>query len=233
MPQSIWIKDFKVILDNPSDFFPTKKQTREEKLNAIVRLSLYSSIVLALYHSNIKYGAIFFFVLFLTYIIYSNYPKVEGLDAPAAPITINSLIGTTSTSTNCTKPTKDNPFMNATMKDFMNLDKDGNIIDRPPACDPTESTIKKQVDDSFNNNLYKDVSDVFGKMNSQRNYFTMPWTTIPNDQEKFANWLYKNPDTCKENQDACIGQNHEDLRSNRFIFPQPEINPVDTKRNQK
>jgi hypothetical protein len=67
-------------------------------------------------------------------------------------------------------------------------------------------------------------------MNSQRNYFTMPWTTIPNDQEKFANWLYKNPDTCKENQDACIGQNYEDLRSNRFVFPHPEMEIVDTKR---
>ena len=238
MPDSIWIKDLKIILDKPTEFFPTKIQTTEEKLNSIVRFSLYASIALSLYYSDVKYITVFFFVLFLTYIIYSNYPKVESLEgtatarAPMAP-TVNSLIGTTSVASNCTRPTKDNPFMNATMKDFMNFDKDGNIIDRAPACDPTEPEIKSQVNAAFNNNLYKDVSDVFGKMNSQRNYFTMPWTTIPNDQEKFANWLYKNPDTCKENQDACIGQNYEDLRSNRFIFPQPEMEVVSTKRNER
>lgn len=229
MPDSIWIKDLKIILDKPTEFFPTKTQSTEEKLNSIVRFSLYASIALAIYYSNVKYLSIFFFSLFLTYIIYSNYPHVEGLEAVPIP-TLNSLIGTTSVASNCTRPTKDNPFMNATMKDFMNFDKAGNIVDRPPACDPTDPKIKTQVNAAFNNDLYKDVSDVFGKMNSQRNYFTMPWTTIPNDQDKFANWLYKNPDTCKENQDACIGQNYEDLRSNRFVFPHPEMEVVDTKR---
>jgi len=58
----------------------------------------------------------------------------------------------------------------------------------------------------------------------------MPWTSIVNDQDKFANWLYNNPATCKETQDACIGQNYEDLRSNRFIFPNPDTGVVDTKK---
>ncbi len=32
----------------------------------------------------------------------------------------------------------------------------------------------------------------------QRNFYSMPSTTVPNDQTGFANWCYKLPKTCKE-----------------------------------
>jgi len=128
----------------------------------------------------------------------------------------------------CVKPTVDNPFMNVTMKDYMNFNEKGDVVDRLPACDPGNPEIKRMIDDSFNNNLYKDVSDVFGKMSSQRNYFTMPWTTIPNKQDEFARWLYLSPKTCKEDQDNCL--KYEDIRSKRFIMPNPERNPITSKK---
>jgi hypothetical protein len=116
---------------------------------------------------------------------------------------------------NCVAPTLDNPFMNMTMKDYLNTDKSGNIIERNPACDPNDPNIKKSIDAKFNNNLYRDVSDVFGKYNSQRQYFTMPWTqTIPDVDGNFKNWLYKSPKTCKENNN-CI--RYEDIRTHRQI----------------
>ena len=236
----IWINNFQIIPNNPIDFFPTKSQTNNERLNAIVRLSLYVSLLLCVYHSNLKYAAIFVFALFLTYIIHSNHPSnvvrsedvrsrttstdsIENLDG-----TIDSKVPTTSV---CTQPTVDNPFMNFTMRDFMTFDANGNTVDRAPACDQSDPAVKKLIDAGFDNNLYKDVSDIFGKMNSQRNYFTMPSTSIVNDQEEFANWLYKTPQTCKENQDFC--QPYEDIRSNRFIFPSPTSEVVDSKRLQK
>jgi hypothetical protein len=65
-------------------------------------------------------------------------------------------------------------------------------------------------------------------MSSQRNYFTMPWTTIPNKQDEFARWLYLSPKTCKEDQDNCL--RYEDIRSKRFIMPNPHRNPVSSKK---
>jgi hypothetical protein len=127
----------------------------------------------------------------------------------------------------CTEPTLDNPFMNVTMKDYMNIE-DGKIVDRPPACDISDENIKKSADEMFNNNLYKNIDDVFGKMNSQRQFFTMPWTTIPNDQESFAKWLYDSPKTCKEDQDYCL--RYEDLRAKRPVVYNEEENPVSTKK---
>jgi hypothetical protein len=57
----------------------------------------------------------------------------------------------------------------------------------------------------------------------------MPWTTIPNKQDEFARWLYLSPKTCKEDQDYCL--RYEDIRTKRFIMPNPERNPVSSKKD--
>lgn len=117
----------------------------------------------------------------------------------------------------CTEPTVDNPFMNMTMKDYLNYDESGKIRERPDACDTADPEIKKAIDNKFNNNLFKDVNDVFGKFNSERQFHTMPWTDIiPDINGDFKNWLYKTPKTCKEDQDYCLL--YEDIRSKRPVI---------------
>ena len=100
---------------------------------------------------------------------------------------------------NCKKPTKDNPLMNI------------NIGDDPtnnPACIHTDE-IKEDINSKFNYNLYRDTDDLFERFNSQRQFYTTPNTSVPNDQTKFAEWLYKTPPTCKENS-LCL--KYEDTR---------------------
>jgi hypothetical protein len=41
--------------------------------------------------------------------------------------------------------------------------------------------MKKAVDDAFYSRIYRDVSDVYSTVATERNYYTMPGTTIPND----------------------------------------------------
>ena len=230
MSDLFWIDNYKILYDTNklTEFFPTKDQSTEERLNSIVRLLFYISIILAIYHSNFKYLCIFIFGLFLTWIIYSK--KDKSNDDNDDPYLIENLEVNISNPKpkKCVKPTLDNPFMNATMKDYMHFDENGNTVDRPEACDPNDPIIKKDIDHNFNNNLYTDVSDVFGKMNSQRQFYTMPSTTIPNDRESYAKWLYDSPQTCKENQDRCL--KYEDTRAKRYIFPDPTKNPIDTKK---
>lgn len=228
MSEPIWIDNLEILFekDRLIDFFPTQKQTRAERINSLARLSLYISIILSLYYSDIKFMAIFVFFMLLSYLMYN---EADESEYNVKPINEEPVIGMENLENGeCTKPTIDNPFMNATMKDYMTFDKNGTIVDRPVACNPNTPDVKKTMDTHFNNNLYKDVSDVFGKSNSQRQFFTMPYTTIPNDQESFARWLYLNPKTCKEDQDYCLG--YEDIRSKRFIMPNPEKNPISTKK---
>jgi len=243
----IWINDFSILLkkENLTDFFPTKFQTNEERLNSIVRFGLYLSIALSIYYSNTKYFSVFIFTLLLTYVVYTSHPNSPANSNTETIENLNNSdwnkyksgnwnddkSNTKEGQQNCTKPTLDNPFMNATMKNYLDIDKNNNIIPQLPACDPNDPDIKREIDGNFNNNLYNDVSDLFGKVNSQRNFFTMPWTTIPNDPNlDFAKWLYASPQTCHEDQAACVRGIHEDIRQNRFIFPEPTMNPLSSKK---
>lgn len=208
----IWYKDIDILFrkDRLTEFFPTADQTLQERLNSLTRLGIYISVLLTLYHFDTNYLYIAIFVLAGVYLIDSTQPEQFTEDELAA----NAA---------CTAPTLDNPFMNPTMKDYLNVDESGKIVDRPPACDANEPDVKKNIDDNFNNNLYMDIDDVFGKMNSQRQFYTVPSTTIPNKQDEFARWLYKTPPTCKEDQN-CL--RYEDLRAKAPVMYDPMDNPV-------
>ena len=206
----IWYKDIDILFrkDRLTEFFPTADQTLQERLNSLTRLGIYISVLLTLYHLDTNYLYIAIFVLAGVYLIDSTHPEQFTEDDALGP---------------CTAPTLDNPFMNPTMKDYMNVDESGKIVDRPAACDANEPDVKKSIDDNFNNNLYRDIDDVFGKMNSQRQFYTVPSTTIPNKQDEFAKWLYKTPSTCKEDQN-CL--RYEDLRAKAPVMYEPLDNPV-------
>ena len=232
-PSIIWKKE------RLTEFFPIHDQTLEERFNAIVRLSLYCSVILFYYHKNYKYLGIFIGTLLITYFVYVNRPieskQIQDTKIPKSKgiqgTKIESLENDQVSMDKCTVPTLDNPFMNVTMKDMMNVDpKTQKMIDRPPACDISNPLVKRQMDNMFNNNLFRDTNDLFGKFNSQRQFYTMPSTTIPNAQDEFAKWLYLNPKTCKEDQNFCL--QYEDVRAKRPVMYNPNQNPVDTKKNQ-
>jgi hypothetical protein len=99
-----------------------------------------------------------------------------------------------------TVPTPRNPFMNIL------LDEIKYNPTRPPASDIGEVDTKVALDDFFRVEFTSDPTDVFGRSQSQRQFITMPSTTIPNDQASFQDWLYKIPGkTCKEGgREACL-----------------------------
>ena len=107
----------------------------------------------------------------------------------------------------CQPPSDENPFMNVLISDYT-----GNP-QKKRACDINDKKIQKDMNDKFEANLYKNTVDLWGRNNSQREYYTMPNTTIPNDQINFANWLYKSPPTCKELTTHC--KTDTDLRHKR------------------
>jgi hypothetical protein len=106
----------------------------------------------------------------------------------------------------CSKPTKDNPFMNVLMNEYVQNPT------RKPACDISRRDVKKNAKKLFNNNLYRDVDDVFQKNASDRNFYTNPGTTVPNDQDAFLKFLYPLPKTCKEgNEISCYKNSYRPL----------------------
>jgi len=99
-----------------------------------------------------------------------------------------------------TVPTANNPFMNVLVSDYKYN------VDRPMAGAVDNPDSKQLLDDFFRTQWFSDPTDVFGKSQNQRQFITMPSTSIPNDRHSFQNWLYKIPGkTCKEgNRKACL-----------------------------
>jgi len=227
-----WYDDFSILFnkDRFIEFFPTAKLTLAEKFNSLVRLSAYLSLSLYFYQSDYRYLFILIGTFAFTYYIYTNFDQ-KNKNIQTSPsekklpseLLIEQLNGIDDPK-NCTKPTLDNPFMNYTMKDMINIDQNTQKV--IPPCDQTNPIIQKDIDVNFNNNLYRDVDDVWGKVNSQRQFFTMPYGMIPDENGDFKNWLYNNQSTCKENQDFC--NRYEDVRANAPAFYNKYENPINT-----
>jgi len=103
----------------------------------------------------------------------------------------------------CRRPTKDNPFMNPSVDDF-------NKEDVPVACNADDEDIHDDMELKFNEDMYRDLEDVYNRKNSQRQFFTVAHN-IPNDMEAFARWCYKMPETCKTDQSRCL--RYQDMRT--------------------
>ena len=97
----------------------------------------------------------------------------------------------------CRKPTADNPFANIVFSDYLDA---GSV---PEPCNIDNKDVQTSMQNLYNSSIYRNIDDVFERENSQRIFYTVPITTIPNKQTEFANWLYKSGPTCKENSANC------------------------------
>ena len=113
------------------------------------------------------------------------------------------------------KPDVDNPMMN------MNVFK---LYDDKRAIPTYDNPgVEKVVEDKWNDGLYRDSDDLFGRNNSQRQWYTMPNTEAMNKQTEFAKWCYMTPPTCKEgNGLQCANNLHPRLnRNSGDVSPPP------------
>lgn len=107
-------------------------------------------------------------------------------------------------------PTKNNPFMNTLVSDLNKTQDNKQLMSIPLASNVDDSDINnnadqnENIDEKFNEDLYKDVEDLFDKKNSQRQFYTVA-NQQPEDQENFARWAYGFPKTCKEDTTRCTG----------------------------
>jgi hypothetical protein len=174
-----WYEDISILFRNDRlmEFFVTQDQYTSEKLNAIVRFSFYLSLILAMYKQSLKYFGILLFSLVLTFFLWSG-AETESKTAPEE-------VG----------PTLLNPYGNNSVFD----DPKRGPMKRYTDYTQESLETKKKVDEYFNHNLYTDVGDLFGKQNSQRQFYTTPSAgQTPADPEgEFRNWLYGDMPSCK------------------------------------
>lgn len=186
--------------DRLAHFLPEKNTTLAVQLNALMRLAIYTSVIMILFQRYSLAVYIPVGTAALTYSLYitsADYSSTIRARAHARARTEHGvddvlLEGMTREGGNCTVPTPSNPFMNILPTEY------GTNTDRPAACDISSPAAHESAESLFNNNLYRDVDDVFHRTTSSHSFYTMPNTQIPNDQGGFAKWCYGTGPTFKE-----------------------------------
>lgn len=205
-----WANDIKILFNfnRLTEFFPTKDMTINEILNSIVRMSLYISVTLLIYTCNSNYIYLFLLSLLFTYLIW-NHSTLETTEElllqPKDTIVKKKTI---------VEPTVDNPFMNVNHNEY---GKSSNRESLNKLNHYVNPKLNNLISKKYEYNLYRDSDDIFHRNANERQFYTMPVTTIPNEQDKFANWLYKAPPTCKEgNGERCVAFNYDSLKDSKI-----------------
>lgn len=223
--ENYWFHDLTTLTKNYMNIIPRMEMTYPQKVNSLIRLLIIVGIVLSIIYHNHLFLYIPVLGMLVTYTLYlfrEQEFKTQLNTTPTKHHTQNnnkSLLNGFVDSTlidkfegylddvKYTQPDNDNPFMNPLPFDNRK---------RKPATNTLNNKVKQsEVEVLFDYGNYRDVNDIFDKNNSKRQFFTMPWTTYPNDQGGFANWLYKTPPTCKEGNGAqCVANYYTPLNRN-------------------
>lgn len=191
--ERVWFQDVRGFLrdDRVAKILPEPRAPLAEQLNAVMRFALYYGAVLLVLRRS--YAALYVPLVAagVTYLVYAaDASERAGRRESMAAL---DLADDQHTGRPCTRPTRDNPFMNVLPTDYRRNPA------RPGACDLGNSSVARRAEALHAHNLYRDSDDVYGRRASSRAFYATPSTTIPNDQAGFADWLYGGPRrTCKE-----------------------------------
>ena len=192
--------------DRAIEFVPTNDMNRVEKINALARLFIYIGALLCMIYMSTVYIYIPIIGLAFLYFVNMNFPEQEsqqqGGRCDNCDVDANG--------NSYQKPSENNPFMNVLVTDYVENPN------RSPAADIEDPKIRDDIKKMFENGLYKDVDDIWDRNNSQRQYYTNPATTIPNDRDSFMNWCWNVPSVCKDGDlNHCLKR--EDVRAHGQI----------------
>lgn len=188
--ERIWFRDPAGFFrdDRLAHFLPAKDTSLAVQLNSLLRLSIYLAAILLLFR---RYSIALYIPLGVALFTYAMYLTNDSKLNEDVTGRMALHEGMTRDGRLCTVPTHSNPYMNVMLGDYDNPS-------RPPACDVTSEATGMSAEALFEDNLYRDIDDVFQRRSSSHAFYTMPNTQIPNDQGGFARWCFGTGPTCKE-----------------------------------
>ena len=146
-------------------FVPTAAMPVSESLNAVVRFSVYLSVLLFLSSMQPWYLLLIPLVMGVTVALNVLFPRAKKItESFGNGLVVSGYVGDIEN-----RPTDDNPFMNPHLTDILD---NPNL---PPAADVTRKDIRDEVNAAFakTSNIYMDTTDVFQMVQAQRNFHTV------------------------------------------------------------
>ena len=200
MSTPFWFNDISILFNKNYllEIIPLKSYDFNRKLNAILRFTIYYGILLYILKNDKNVLCLPFITVVIT--VFLNKTNKKGRENTAmansknvrdnhGSETVNKMVEEIDDDV-FRKPDIDNPMMNMNVFDLYDDKRAIPTYDNPG--------VEKVVEDKWNDGLYQDSDDLFGRNNSQRQWYTMPNTESMNRQTEFAKWCYKTPPTCKE-----------------------------------
>jgi hypothetical protein len=197
-----WLNNLSELMDPV--LIPNKYMTVEEKLNAVIRMIMLVGIMATFIFNDSRYILFVLIIMIITVIIY-NY-QYEKILQTEKYLNANNL--DVYNNKKCVKPSKNNPFMNPNALQ-VNYEEE-----QHEACSIDNEQVQKSMHEYFYTNVFRATDDIYDKSLLDRQFYTVPSTTIPNEREKLADWLYNKGPSCKENNGPqCYNNLHKDLRT--------------------
>lgn len=175
---SIWYEDPRTFLSRYNITSPASHMSLAEKLNSVLRFTVYLGISLSIMKSDASMMVIPVIAMVVTAVVYETQrrsrKKLEEFEDTTVAVMPNGKM--------CTVPTEDNPYMNRLPFDDP---------DKPPACDPNDVETQSAIDKKFwsGTSSGQDTRDAFNRNHFQRNFHTMPNTDVIPDRDTFAKAL--------------------------------------------
>ena len=190
----VWFDDPQQLIrtDQVLQFWPTKEQTPEDRINAASRFIIYASCIIYITRRDPRIFVLGATVLAVLYVMYKSKMIKETYGIPVR----DGGMG-------CQMPTLDNPMGNVLITDYTDAPN------RLEACYyPTvKPFVKNYLDDRIQYDAGRSRSPMpeYQRNASARQFITMPVSNIPGDQTAFAEWCYgaKDERMCKTDGEVC------------------------------
>jgi hypothetical protein len=206
MEDPAWTRSPEILFkaDRIREFFPSRDMSPTERLNATTRFVILATLLTFAFTRepmHLALGAAILATVALVLLCHDPTTKenfyVKGSDAAKAHDYKDSRVASPEKES-CTRPTKDNPFMNLLPTDPR---------DKPPACDydDVKDEILEHTDDFFHRGMFESVTDIYNTRTTERQFYTQPSTTPGGDSIRFANFLFGQGPNCKSDRKACTG----------------------------
>ena len=190
--EKFWLEDPFVLIQNFCKFNPLSNRAFSDNMNAYTRLIIIIVVILFTVTKNVNYIYIGLFLIIVLVIIYYSYKK-------------DSLENTETYLSNISKLNLNEEKLPRRESDYYNIKKSENnplknvpITDYDKEQEYSKATMSDSDTSKFVNGKMFQTADQWIFDNNTRQYYTMPNSSVPNDQPAFANWLYGTENICKE-----------------------------------
>jgi hypothetical protein len=211
---NFWLNDPTLLINTKqiTHLWPNKNMNDVDKLNSLVRLIFFLTILFFVIFRNISHvysGILSIIAICLYYFFFLKEKKIE----PYEGFETNKKNEKKKVSFDKIKPK--NPMGNVLVTDYTG---NPNKKSAPPAYEPnvveeinkqTKSFIKtnNNTNTDIDKRLFKDLGDNYMFEDSMHRFISNPNTQIPNDQEGFAKYCYGEMVSAKEGNEFSLGRN--------------------------